>query len=205
MAITDTYKLLSDEELVAKYHSGDEKAADYLIEKYKNLVRKNVRSYYLAGADNEDLLQEGMLGLFKAIRDYNPDRDALFMTFASLCVSRHIRSTITRYNRKKNGPLNGYVSFEETINDNGSDEDIKLVDTLVDDSMKNPEEMIIAKEQVIRIQTCMDNDLSKFEKNVVELYIEGLSYAEIGERLQKPVKSIDNAIQRIRNKILKNC
>lgn len=164
MAITDTYKLLSDEELVAKYHSGDEKAADYLIEKYKNLVRKNVRSYYLAGADNEDLLQEGMLGLFKAIRDYNPDRDAVFMTFASLCVSRHIRSTITRYNRKKNGPLNGYVSFEETINDNGSDEDIKLVDTLVDDSMKNPEEMIIAKEQVIRIQTCMDNDLSKFEK-----------------------------------------
>lgn len=105
-----------------------------------------------------------MLGLFKAIRDYNPDRDALFMTFASLCVSRHIRSTITRYNRKKNGPLNCYVSFEETINDNGSDEDIKLVDTLVDGSMKNPEEMIIAKEQVIKIQTCMDNDLSKFEK-----------------------------------------
>ena len=89
MAITDTYKLLSDEELVAKYHSGDEKAADYLIEKYKNLVRKNVRSYYLAGADNEDLLQEGMLGLFKAIRDYNPDRDALFMTFASLCIKAY--------------------------------------------------------------------------------------------------------------------
>ena len=164
-----------------------------------------MRSYYLAGADNEDLLQEGMLGLFKAIRDYNPEKDALFMTFASLCVSRHIRSTITRYNRKKNGPLNGYVSFEETINDNESDEDIKLVDTLVADSMKNPEEMLIAKEQVIKIQTCMNNDLSKFEKNVVELYIEGLSYAEIGEKLQKPVKSIDNAIQRIRNKILKNC
>lgn len=205
MAITDTYKMFSDEELVAKYHSGDEKAADYLIEKYKNLVRKNVRSYYLAGADSEDLLQEGMLGLFKAIRDYNPEKDALFMTFASLCVSRHIRSTITRYNRKKNGPLNGYVSFEETINDNESDEDIKLVDTLVADSMKNPEEMLIAKEQVIKIQTCMNNNLSKFEKNVVELYIEGLSYAEIGEKLQKPVKSIDNAIQRIRNKILKNC
>lgn len=205
MGIRETYSRLSDEELVAKYHDGDGKAADFLVEKYKNLVRKKVRSYYLVGADSEDLLQEGMLGLFKAIRDYNPDKDAIFMTFASICISRHIRSVITSYNRKKNAPLNTYVSFDETISDGAEENNVKVVDTLVSETKQNPEEMLIAKEEFINIRTTIDEDLSEFEQQVLELYIEGLTYAEIAGLLDKQPKSIDNAIQRIRNKISKKC
>ena len=201
----EDYIRLSDEELVAKYQEGDGKAADYLVEKYKNLVRKKVRSYYLTGADTEDLLQEGMLGLFKAIRDYNPGKDTIFMTFASICISRHIRSVITSYNRKKNVPLNTYVSFDETINDGEEQNNVKVVDTLVSETKQNPEELLIAKEEFISIQTIISNDLSEFEQQVLELYIEGLTYAEIAGILDKQPKSVDNAIQRIRNKISKKC
>lgn len=203
MIVNDEYGKYSDEELVAKYHNGDNKAADFLVEKYKNLVRKKVRSYYLVGADSEDLLQEGMLGLFKAIRDYNPNKDAIFMTFASLCISRHIRSVMTSYNRKKNIPLNNYVSFDETISDGAEENNVKVVDTLVSGSKLNPEDLLIAKEQFVNIQASINNDLSKFEQQVLELYIEGLSYTEIAKILEKSAKSIDNAIQRIRNKISK--
>lgn len=203
MIVNDEYGKYSDEELVAKYHNGDNKAADFLVEKYKNLVRKKVRSYYLVGADSEDLLQEGMLGLFKAIRDYNPNKDAIFMTFASLCISRHIRSVMTSYNRKKNIPLNNYVSFDETISDGAEENNVKVVDTLVSESKLNPEDLLIAKEQFVNIQASINNDLSKFEQQVLELYIEGLSYTEIAKILEKSAKSIDNAIQRIRNKISK--
>lgn len=201
----EDYIRLSDEELVAKYQEGDGKAADYLVEKYKNLVRKKVRSYYLTGADTEDLLQEGMLGLFKAIRDYKPGKDTIFMTFASICISRHIRSVITSYNRKKNVPLNTYVSFDETINDGEEQNNVKVVDTLVSETKQNPEELLIAKEEFISIQTIISNDLSEFEQQVLELYIEGLTYAEIAGILDKQPKSVDNAIQRIRNKISKKC
>lgn len=200
----DNYSKMSDEDLVLRYQGGDLKAADFLVEKYKNLVRKNVRSYYLVGADNEDLIQEGMVGLFKAIRDYNPKRDTIFMTFASLCISRHIRSVVTSYNRKKNGPLNTYVSFDEKINDD-TDDSFTVKDTLYSETRHNPEELLIAKEQIVTIKTLIDENLSKFERQVLELYIEGLSYTEIAKIVAKPPKSIDNAIQRIRNKISKNC
>lgn len=195
------YNKLSDEELVALYQNGDFEAANYLVEKYKNLVRMKVRSYYLVGADNEDLIQEGMIGLFKAIRDFKQDKDTHFMTFASLCIARHIRTIVTSYNRKKNGPLNSYVSFEETITDEKGD-GIRLMDTIAADH-SNPESLIIGKEQIVNIQKEIEDNLSKFEKQVLELYMEGLSYLEIANLLEKPEKSIDNAIQRIRNKISK--
>lgn len=194
---------MSDEELVEIYRNGDGRAADVLMEKYKNLVRKKARSYYLAGADNEDLLQEGMLGLFKAIRDYRADREANFMTFASLCISRHIRSVVTTYNRKKNSPLNTYVSFDELI----CDEDgtgVRLADTLTDESDSNPERLVIGRESTDNIRTEINNNLSRMEKQVLKLYMEGLSYARIAGILNKSTKSVDNAIQRIRNKISKN-
>lgn len=196
------YIKLSDEELVALYHDNDMKAADYLINKYKNLVRQKARSYYLAGADNEDLIQEGMVGLFKAIRDYTTDREANFMTFASLCISRNILSAVTRYNRKGNSPLNESVSFEEKV---FGDEDceVKVIDTLVSEEGMNPEALFIAKEQAGIFVTEIDGLLSKFEKEVLVLYREGFSYREIGIELQKSEKAIDNAIQRIRNKISK--
>ena len=203
MTRIEGYKKLSDEELVARYQSGDDNAAEFLIEKYKNLVRKSARSYYLVGADHEDLIKEGMIGLFKAIRSYKPDRDAIFMTFATLCVGRHIRTAVSAYNRKKNEPLNSSLSLEEVVED-GEGKGVSRMETLPDKEESNPEVVVISKERTDSIRREIHNNLSKFEKQVLELYDEGLSYSRIGEILGKPAKAIDNAIQRIRNKISKN-
>ncbi len=196
----DRYEKLADEELVAMYHSGDNMAAEYLVEKYKNLVRMKARSYFLIGADNDDLLQEGMIGLYKAIRDYNSDRDAIFMTFASLCISRQIRTAVTSYNRMKNTPLNTYISLDTPITDEQGD-DARLSDVIASVSERNPEQLFIDKEQSERMVAQIFHSLSRMECQVLELYIEGLSYSEIAAYLDKTPKAIDNAIQRIRNKI----
>lgn len=198
--MNNKYARMSDEELVALYHGGDNSAADRLVEKYKNLVRMKARAFFLTGADNDDLLQEGMIGLYKAIRDYNPDKDTVFMTFASLCISRQIRTAITSYNRMKNSPLNTYISLDTPVTDEMG-EDARLSDVIPSGDELNPEAMFIDREQAERFTQKLYGSLSKLELQVLELYREGLSYAEIAAHLDKTPKAVDNAIQRIRSKI----
>lgn len=196
----ELYNKMSDEELVLRYHNGDNGAADFLVEKYKNLVRMKARTYFLVGADNDDLIQEGMIGLYKAIRDYKSDKNVVFMVFASLCINRQIMSAVTAYNRQKNSPLNNYLSLDTPVTDEQG-EDAVLSDVIASKEDKNPEDLFIAKEQSGQLITEVFEMLSKMERTVLELYIEGLSYSEIGKVLDKSPKAIDNAIQRIRNKI----
>lgn len=200
MSKRDTYNKMSDEELVIRYHDGDNDAADYLVEKYKNLVRMRARTYFLVGADNDDLIQEGMIGLYKAIRDYNPDKGVVFMVFASLCINRQIITAVTAYNRQKNAPLNTYISLDTPVTDEQG-EDAILSDVIASEDERNPEELFIAKEQSGQMIAKVFESLSKMERQVLELYIEGMSYAEIASSLNKTTKAVDNAIQRIRNKI----
>lgn len=194
------YAKMSDEELVAMYHKGDESAADWLVDKYKNLVRMKARAFFLTGADNDDLIQEGMIGLYKAIRDYNPGKDTVFMTFASLCIGRQIRTAMTFYNRRKNSPLNTYISLDTPVTDEMGD-DAKLGDVIPSEDELNPEALLIDKEQTERFIEALYRNLSKLELQVLELYREGLSYGEIAAHLDKTTKAVDNAIQRIRSKI----
>lgn len=197
----EVYNKLSDEELVLRYHSGDNDAADYLVDKYKNLVRMRARSYFLVGADNDDLIQEGMIGLYKAIRDYNVEKNVTFMTFASLCVSRQIMTAVTAYNSQKNSPLNKSISLDAPVTDEQG-EDTVLSEVIAAKDDGNPEELYIAKEQASVAIANLFSNLSKMERQVLELYIEGLSYIEIAQVLDKPAKSIDNALQRIKGKLL---
>lgn len=198
--MNNEYSRMSDEELVAMYHAGDEGAADWLVDKYKNLVRMKARAFFLTGADNDDLLQEGMIGLYKAIRDYNPGKDAVFMTFASLCIGRQIRTAMTSYNRRKNSPLNTYISLDTPVTDEMGD-DARLGDVIPSEDELNPEALLIDKEQTERFIEALYGNLSKLELQVLELYREGLSYGEIAAHLNKTTKAVDNAIQRIRSKI----
>ncbi|MCM1308084.1 MAG: RNA polymerase sporulation sigma factor SigH [Butyrivibrio sp.] len=198
--MNDEYSKMSDEELVAMYHKGDSGAADRLVNKYKNLVRMKARAFFLTGADNDDLLQEGMIGLYKAIRDYNSGRDTVFMTFASLCIGRQIRTAITAYNRMKNSPLNTYISLDTPVTDEMGD-DARLGDVIPSEGELNPEALLINKEQTERFIEALYGNLSKLELQVLELYREGLSYGEIATHLNKTTKAVDNAIQRIRSKI----
>lgn len=197
----ETYIKLSDEELVLRYHSGDNDAADYLVDKYKNLVRMRARSYFLVGADNDDLIQEGMIGLYKAIRDYNVEKNVTFMTFASLCISRQIMTAVTAYNSQKNSPLNKSISLDSPVTDEMGENTV-LSEVIASKDDGNPEEMYIAKEQASVAIANLFSNLSKMERQVLELYIEGLSYIEIAQVLDKPAKSIDNALQRIKGKLL---
>ncbi len=191
------YTKMSDEELVSLYQQGDEAAADFLVRKYKNLVRVKARSFFLVGADDEDLLQEGMIGLYKAIRDYDATKDAVFMTFASLCIANQIRTAITAYNRQKHAPLNNSVPFEAGDEDGAEHKQFNWR------TGRSPEDVFFEQ---IRMETLMHSlyaNLSKMEVSVLELYLEGMSYEEIARKLEKTPKSIDNAIQRVRAKIAK--
>ena len=198
------YSKMSDEELVLAYREGNEPAADILVEKYKNLVRMKARAYFLVGADSEDLVQEGMIGLYKAIRDYNTDKDAVFMTFASLCIGRQIRTAITAYNRRKNVPLNTYISLDTPITDEQGD-DASLKDVIASEYEMNPETLVIDREQTKRISNALYKSLSKLELQVLELYKDGLTYAEISRYLNKTPKAVDNAMQRVRAKLSAIC
>ena len=199
MGYIDKYKKMSDEELVLKYRNGDEKAVEFLLEKYKNLVRKEARSFFLTDGDNEDLLQEGMIGLYKAIRDYDGEKNVGFMSFAALCISRQIKTAITKSQRMKNTPLNNYLSLDTPVTDEMGD-DAVLLDILPSPE-DNPENLIIAREQYIQLFDEVYESLSKLETEVLECFMQGLSYNEIAKLLNKDSKAIDNAMQRIRSKI----
>lgn len=194
------FQKVSDEELIELYRLGREQAIDCIFEKYKNLVRKKAKAMYLAGGDNDDLIQEGMIGLYKAVRDFDCSKDASFATFASMCINRQMITAVTASNRKKNVPLNSYVSFDMPANVD-ADTDMKLVDVLQPGTEQNPEKLFLDKEHTALLEQKLAKILSPFEKTVLDLYLDGKDYIQIAQELEKPAKSIDNALQRIRNKV----
>ena len=197
------YETSKDEELILRIRDGEEKITDYIMEKYKNLVRSKAGSMYILGADREDLIQEGMIGLFKAIRDYDIGRDASFATFADLCVARQMYTAVQAAGRKKHAPLNSYVSLYAGNGSDKKEEEKELLDSLVSRDEQNPEELLIDRENVERIEKAIESELSSFERQVLDLYLTGMKYTEIARVLGKDDKSTDNALQRCRSKIRK--
>jgi RNA polymerase sporulation-specific sigma factor len=190
----------SDDDLVLASRHGDDAALAELLTKYRAFARVKARSYFLVGADREDIVQEGMIGLYKAIRDFNPDMQSSFRAFAELCVTRQIITAIKTATRQKHGPLNNYVSFSRPV---GSDDDGERVlgDLIPTVAISDPADLVISAERIRALQAHFDEVLSDLETEVLRLYVEGKSYQEIAERLQRHVKSIDNALQRIKRKL----
>ena len=190
------YNMLSDDDLIKLIKLGDKDAEEYLIIKYTPLVNSEVRTMFLVGAEIEDLAQEGMIGLFQAIRDYSPDSHASFSTFAYKCIKNRCMNAVTSANRKKHSPLNPYISI--FYNDDISGEEKSVVS---DEGINNPENIYLRREKIEKMYSEMEMKLSSLEKKVVDLYLEGLSRREIADRLGKSEKSIDNALTRIHNKL----
>ncbi len=197
----EEYILLTDEELVVKSQEGDDFAQEFLINRYKNFVRVKARSYFLIGADREDIVQEGMIGLYKAIRDFRYEKLASFRAFAELCVTRQIITAIKTATRQKHIPLNSYVSLNKPIYDEESDR--TLLDVIAASKISDPEDLIISREEFDSIEDKMAKVLSPLEWKVLNSYLEGKSYLEIAADLERHVKSIDNALQRVKRKLEK--
>lgn len=193
------YAHLEDEQLVELVHKGNGDALDYLIHKYRNFVRAKARAYFLIGADKEDIVQEGMIGLYKAIRDYKEDKLTSFKAFAELCITRQIITAIKTATRQKHIPLNSYISLDKPIYDEESDR--TLMDVISGAKVMDPEELIINQEEFDHIEVKMTELLSDLERKVLTLYLDGQSYQEISEELNRHVKSIDNALQRVKRKL----
>ena len=192
------YGQSSDEELILRLRDGEERITDYIMDKYKNLVRSKAGSMYILGGDRDDLIQEGMIGLFKAIRDYDSGRDASFATFAELCISRQMYSAVQAAGGMKHIPLNTYISLYQT--EEQGEEEKNILDILADDGL-NPEDLVIDKENVERLEKQIEEELSGLEKQVLELYMTGMSYSQIARVLGRDEKSTDNALQRLKAKI----
>lgn len=194
------YDNLSDEEIVSLVHNGNLIAEEYLISKYKNVVKIKTRAYFIVGADKEDLIQEGMIGLFKAIRDYDKDKNVVFYAFAELCITRQIITAIKSATRQKHIPLNSYISLSKQVFESTEN---TYMDYLIDNTLLNPEELFIGQEDKNIIEAYIKDSLSTMENQVLKLYLDGKSYSQIGKMLNKDEKAIDNAIQRVRKKIEK--
>ncbi len=193
---------ISDKELIELSRSGNGYATEFLLEKYRNFVRARSRTYFLIGADREDIIQEGMIGLYKAIRDYKPDAQASFKSFAELCITRQIITAIKTATRQKHIPLNSYISLSKPIYD---DENERILLDVVNERKKiDPEEIMINKERFKLLEKKLSQILSKLEWKVLANYLDGKSYSEIAASVNKSEKSIDNALQRIKKKIEKN-
>ncbi|MBE6065103.1 RNA polymerase sporulation sigma factor SigH [Clostridium cochlearium] len=190
-----------DEEVVLEAKEGNVRAQEYLINKYKNFVKAKAKSYFLIGADREDIYQEGMIGLYKAIRDFRADRLASFKAFAELCITRQIITAIKTATRQKHIPLNTYISLNKPIYDDESDR--TLMDVLSEAKVSDPEELVISREEIGCIQNEMEEVLSALEMEVLMSYIDGKSYQEIACDLDRHAKSIDNALQRVKRKLEK--
>ncbi len=201
MVTTRDFDSMTDEQVVLLAQETDSPALEYLLNKYKNFVRTKARSYFLIGADHEDIVQEGMIGLYKAIRDYKAERLSSFRAFAELCVTRQIITAIKTATRQKHIPLNSYISLNKPIYEEDSDR--TLLDVITEEGMSNPEEMIIDREDLSVIEGKIGQMLSDLEKEVLVRYMEGKSYVEIADEMHRHVKSIDNALQRIKRKLLK--
>lgn len=201
----EIYRELTDEALIQRQRDGDMNVTDFLMNKYKNLVRKKAGTMFILGADKEDLIQEGMIGLFKAVREYDSGRDASFYTFADLCISRQMYSAVQASSRKKHIPLNTYVSIFARTDDKDAN-GRQLEDVLYDASAKavsDPEALMIDKENVKRLENTIDSELSTFEKEVLSLYMTGMTYTEIAKVLNREEKATDNALQRTKKKLKK--
>lgn len=196
--MNNLYDEYLDEELIIRAREGEQEIIEYLMDKYKNLVKSKAATMFILGADREDLIQEGMIGLFKAVRDYDSGRDASFYTFAELCISRQMYTALQASGRKKHSPLNTYVSIYQ-----GHDEEngAELIDAIENTKERNPEEILIDQENVEAIELIIEKDLSSFEKQVLELSMTGMGYVEIAKLLGKDVKSTDNALSRVKNKV----
>jgi RNA polymerase sporulation-specific sigma factor len=189
----------ADEDVVEAVREGDSEALDFLIHKYRNFVRAKARTYFLIGADKEDIVQEGMIGLYKAIRDFKGDKLSSFKAFAELCITRQIITAIKTATRQKHIPLNSYISLDKPIYDEESDR--TLMDVISGTKTLDPEELIISQEEFDDIELKMAELLSDLERKVLSLYLDGQSYQEISEELNRHVKSIDNALQRVKRKL----
>ena len=195
----EQYNLLSDEELISRLREGHEDIRDYLMEKHKNLVRKKARALYLIGGDNDDLIQEGMIGLYKAIRDFDSERGASFHTFADLCISRQLYTAVQASQRQKHQPLNSYVSLSDS--DNEEQTSSRASYAANDVRNRNPEELFIARENLEDMEDLIEKKLSRFEREVLRYYLSGMNYSQIADTLGKSSKATDNALQRIKKKI----
>ena len=201
MVTTRDFESMTDEQIVVLAQETDGPALEYLLNKYKNFVRTKARSYFLIGADHEDIVHEGMIGLYKAIRDYRAEKLSSFRAFAELCVTRQIITAIKTATRQKHIPLNSYISLNKPIYEEDSDR--TLLDVITEEGMSNPEEMFIDREDLSMIEGKIGQMLSDLEKDVLVRYMEGKSYVEIADEMHRHVKSIDNALQRIKRKLLK--
>ncbi len=201
---SNQYECLTDEQIVSKIKEGDEKALSYLLEKYKNLVNVKVGKYFIIGAEKEDIVQEGMIGLFKAIKSFKEEKQNTFKSFANICIERQLITAIKSSNRQKHMPLNSYLSLNTAAYDNSEEDSVELIDTFNSKTVEDPLETIMKKEYYSEIENAVNKSLSKFEKQVLDRFIKGESYMAIAKRLDSPVKSVDNAMQRIRKKAIKN-
>ena len=201
LEFSSDYLQMTDEEIISLAQNGDALAQEYLLSKYKNFLRSKARSYFLIGADHEDIVQEGMIGLYKAIRDYRADKLSSFRAFAELCITRQIITAIKTATRQKHIPLNSYVSLNKPIYEDESDR--TLMDVITEGRSTDPEELIIGQESYVSIESRIDEALSPLERKVLAAYLDGKSYQEIAKNLDRHVKSIDNALQRVKHKLEK--
>ena len=199
---TQKYETKSDEELIDIIKSGDKQALEYLINKYRELVNIKVTKYFIIGAEKDDIIQEGLIGLFKAIKCFSKDKQNSFKTFANLCIKRQLITAIKTSNRQKHSPLNSYLSLNLAAYENEDDGD--LMQIFNTNSIEDPLDTLTKKEYFEKLENTIDESLSNFEKQVLHRYLKGESYVKIAEKLNTPVKSVDNAIQRIRKKATKN-
>ncbi|OCS91888.1 RNA polymerase sporulation sigma factor SigH [Caryophanon latum] len=193
------FEHLTDEELLTLIHIGNADALDYLITKYRLFVKAKARTYFLIGADKEDIIQEGMIGLYKAVRDFRGDKLSSFKAFAELCITRQIITAIKTATRQKHMPLNSYISLDKPVYDEESDR--TLLDMITSEVSESPEDVIILQEEYAQLEAKMNEVLSELERQVLARYLDGQSYHEISEQLNRHVKSIDNALQRVKRKL----
>lgn len=201
MVLYERFLSMSDEQVVKLAQQNDGMALEYLLNKYKNFVRSKARSYFLIGADHEDIVQEGMIGLYKAIRDFKEEKLASFRVFAELCITRQIITAIKTATRQKHIPLNSYISLNKPIYDDESER--TLLDAITEGWAANPEDMLISREDFFAIEEQIGEKLSELEKEVLHNYLEGKSYQEISKEMGKHIKSVDNALQRVKRKLQK--
>lgn len=192
------YRILSDEETVELSAEGDKAATEYILSKYKYLVRARAKAYFIAGADRDDLVQEGMIGLFKAIRDFDAGKQASFRTFAELCIKRQIITAVKAAARQKHIPLNSYVSLNKPIYDDG---ECFVSDMISKGESADPEALFLRQEMNRALEVKIEKKLSRLEKTVLDMYLCGMNYIEIAKELKRPPKSIDNALQRVKRKL----
>ena len=199
--MNNCYDTMTDEQLITKLRKGESAITDYIMDKYKNMVRKKAKAMYLLGGENDDLIQEGMIGLFKAIRDYDCMQETSFYSFAELCVSRQMYTAIKLSQRQKHMPLNSYVSLYEQSEELAKEKAQPLIDMLQNEKNNNPEELFLDKEFFVMVEQELKSRLSDLESRVLYLHLKGENYQNIARLLGKSPKSIDNALQRIKNKV----